>query len=96
LKVCKAPDCPYTALAGDYCYYDAKKKQGFFNGRYPVSRHHVRESAVFDDEQRELADTLEEMGADHGQIRRAVMKKVEPRRNKRRREGNGTYVRLGS
>lgn len=73
MRKCIVPECPYYAN-DERCYYHDKKKRGLFDDRLQLPRHHVRVAAVIDDEQRELADLLEVMGADAGAIRAAVMR----------------------
>ena len=47
----------------------------------PRGRHHVLESGVLDDEQRELSSTLHVLGVDNNTIRSALSRRLTPLRN---------------
>jgi hypothetical protein len=76
LRRCKETDCPAWTLSDeDHCYFHVKQRAGLFDLKPNQPRHHVLESAVVDDEQRELAGTLQILGVDDHDIRSALQRK---------------------
>jgi hypothetical protein len=70
---CVYPECPYPSASNRArCYFHDKKVRGLFDSTTQTARHTVRDSAVLDDEQREIADLLEVLGAGAGEIKAAI------------------------
>lgn len=80
---CRRQGCPYDAYR-DRCYFHEKERQDLFNSVSRTSsdrpRSMVLDSAVLDDEQREIADLLEILGTDPRDIKNAVARRAVARR----------------